>query len=479
MVLLLGIAMGVNVGLSLIVPTDRHQGGLELEGWLISLSIALGLGVILWTIGWVMRKKRPEAQVMRQREAIGLVGVGWVTCSIVASLPYCLCAPYASVSSALFEGVSGLSTTGATIFADIESLPPSILIWRSLTQWVGGMGILAMFVVILSGTSVSSKTLIGTESSMSNSDLASLRQTMRRVWLFYLIFTIICGLGLKVLGLTTFQAVNHGLTCVATGGFGTENSSAAEFSVEIKIWMIFFMIVGAISFPFYLAIKKVPFRELRPRFEEVWWFLGLAFVVCFILMLQYWLGQLNDHPVNLVFNAVSFVTSTGYVGSDYGNWTRLATALLILLMIVGGCAGSTAGGLKVGRIILWYRFARRGLQQTFRPKLVMPIRLNDSSVSDVGLNRVFLVISLFGFFAITGTIALQLLEPSYSLIGNLTAVLSCLGNTGPAFGEMATQEGFANTTVGSKFLFILLMILGRLEYVALLVLFSRQLWKKY
>ncbi len=480
MVLLLGIAMGLCVGLSLIIPTEgRPDVDLELGGWLISLSIALGLGASLWSIGWITRKKKVTGPVMHQREAITLVGVGWITCSIVASLPYCLCAPYVTFPFAFFEGVSGLSTTGATIFPDVEKLPPSILLWRSLTQWVGGMGILAMFVVILSGSLTSSKTLIGTESSMSNSDLSSLRQTMRRLWLLYLIFTVICGMGLKFFGLSTFQAVNHALTCVATGGFGTENTSAANFSVATKCWMILFMLIGAVTFPFYLSLKKMKLAELRVRFEEVWWFLGFVIIVSLTLILEHFFGHLSDEIINIVFNVVSFVTSTGYAGSDYGEWTRLGTAILILLMIVGGCSGSTSGGLKVSRAILWWRFVHRGLQQTFRPKLVVPIKLNDRPVPDSAFGQLFLVLTFFGFFTLFGTIILQLLEPSHSLMGSLSAVITCVCNMGPSFAESGTAHGFAETTVASKFLFIFLMILGRLEYVALLVLFSRQLWKKY
>jgi len=480
MVLLLGIAMGLCVVLSLVVPPEGgHDGGLELGGWVISLSVALGLGTILWTVGWILRKKKVENQVMRQREAIALVGVGWVTCSIVASLPYILCAPYVSFSFALFEGVSGLSTTGASIFPDIASLPPSILIWRSLTEWVGGMGILAMFVVILSGASVSSKTLIGTESSMSNSDLSSLRQTMRLLWLLYFGFTLVCGIGLKLLGMSTFQALNHALTCVSTGGFSTENSSITEFSTPIKAWIILFMVLGAITFPFYLALKRMKFAELRQRFEEVWWFLGILFLVCLTLILERSFGQLNESVINICFNVTSFFTSTGYYSGDYNSWTRLATGFLILFMITGGCSGSTAGGLKLSRIILWWRYIQRGIQQTFRPKLVLPIKLNDRTVPDTAFGQLFLVLTLFGFFAITGTIVLQLLEPGQTLMASLSTVISCLGNIGPVFGEMSAADGFANTTSASKFLFIILMILGRLEYIALLVLFTRQLWKKY
>jgi trk system potassium uptake protein TrkH len=344
------------------------------------------------------------------------------------------------------------------------------------------MGILAMFVVVLSGMTSSSKTLIGAESSLSNTDLASLRQTMRRIWLLYLGFTIVCGLGLWGMGLTPFQAVNHGLTAVATGGFGTENTSVAgaPFGTASKIWLMVFMILGAISFPFYLTMMKRKWNDLREKFEEVYWFLGIVGIASLVLLIQHFLGGFDGaRPVDIVFNVISIGTSTGYVSSDFDEWSRLAVGVLVLLMVVGGCSGSTVGGLKVSRIIMWVRFLKSGLHHTFRPKMVEPIKLNGRKVQDGAFEQLFLVISMFGFFAIMGTFVLQLLEPAQSLKGSLSAVISCLGNMGPALADMGGAEGFAQAGVATKVFFAILMILGRLEYIAFVVLFSRQLWKRY
>jgi trk system potassium uptake protein TrkH len=453
-----------------------------LEGWGISLSITLAVGASLFIVGHVKGKRSGRSPAMRRREAMALVGAGWFACSCAAALPYFFCEPQVSLDFAFFEGVSGLTTTGSTIFVDLERLPKSILMWRSLTQWVGAMGILAMFVVVLSGMTSSSKTLIGAESSLSNTDLASLRQTMRRIWLLYLGFTIVCGLGLWGMGLTPFQAVNHGLTAVATGGFGTENTSVAgaPFGTASKIWLMVFMILGAISFPFYLTMMKRKWNDLREKFEEVYWFLGIVGIASLVLLIQHFLGGFDGaRPVDIVFNVISIGTSTGYVSSDFDEWSRLAVGVLVLLMVVGGCSGSTVGGLKVSRIIMWVRFLKSGLHHTFRPKMVEPIKLNGRKVQDGAFEQLFLVISMFGFFTIMGTFVLQLLEPAQSLKGSLSAVISCLGNMGPALADMGGAEGFAQAGVATKVFFAILMILGRLEYIAFVVLFSRQLWKRY
>ena len=483
MVLLIGIAMGISVTLSALVPAgDLHETGLDLGGWAISLSIAILVGASLLWKGHALGRKEQRPPAMRRREAMALVGAGWFVCGFAASLPYFFCDPQVSLDDAFFEGVSGLTTTGSTIFVDLETLPKSILMWRSFTQWVGGMGILAMFVVVLSGMTSSSKTLIGAESSLSNSDIASLRQTMRILWVLYLGFTVVCGLGLWAMGLTPFQAVNHALTAVSTGGFGTENASVAgePFGVATKIWLMIFMCLGAISFPFYLTMMKKRWKDLWEKFEEVYWFLGLLVLASVVLVSQHYAGGFEGaEPVDIVFNVMSVLTSTGYVSSDFSEWSRLGVGVLLLLMVVGGCSGSTAGGLKVGRIIFWVRFLKSGLHRTFRPKLVSPIKLNGRRVLESSVDQLFIVLSLFGFFVIMGPFAIQLLEPDHSLEGSLSAVVSCLGNIGPALADMGGSESFAQVGSASKILFAILMILGRLEYVALLVLFSRQLWKRY
>lgn len=479
----MGVAMVVSVSLSAIVPAgELHETGLDIGGWVISLAITLTVGVVFLIVGYLKGKRSGRPPAMRRREAMALVGAGWFACSCAAALPYFFCEPHVSLDYAFFEGVSGLTTTGSTIFVDLERLPKSILMWRSLTQWVGAMGILAMFVVMLSGMASSSKTLIGAESSLSNTDLASLRQTMRRIWLLYLGFTIICGLGLWGMGLTPFQAVNHGLTAVATGGFGTENTSIAggPFGPGSKIWLMIFMVLGAISFPFYLTMMKRKWKDLREKFEEVYWFLGIVAIASVVLLIQHFSGGFDGAcPVDIIFNVISIATSTGYVSSDFGEWSRLAVGVLVLLMIVGGCSGSTVGGLKVSRIIMWIRFLKSGLHRTFRPKMVEPIKLNGRKVPDSAFEQLFLVISMFGFFAIMGTFMVQLLEPDQSLKGSLSAVISCLGNMGPALADMGGAEGFAQAGPATKVLFAIMMILGRLEYVAFVVLFSRQLWKRY
>ena len=482
MVFLLGVAMITCVCLGCAIPIDEgHNPDLVLMDWAISLGITIFVGTTFRMGGRALSKKSSNPQVLRRREAMALVGIGWIVCCLIGSLPYLFCNLGLDPSSAFFESVSGLTTTGATIFGELETLPKTILLWRSVTQWVGGMGILAMFVVVLSGMGVSGKTLIGAESSLSSSDISSLRQTMRQLWVLYLGFTLIGGLGLWALGLTPFQAVNHILTTVSTGGFGTQNDSimGEQFTTAVKSWMILFMVLGALSFPIYLVVLKRQTKKLRQRFEEVWWYLGILFSVCFTMGILQQFYAFEKTGIDVIFNLVSISTSTGYVSSDYERWGDLGIGLMLLLMILGGCSGSTSGGLKVTRIILWFRYVRAGLKNSFRPKAILPVKMNGRTVEDSTLAQLLLVISLFGFFGITGTMLFRFLEPHHSPLGTLSLMISLLGNTGPAFGEMGPTEAWSNLSAPSKFFCSGLMILGRLEYIAVLILFSRSLWRRY
>lgn len=480
MVLLLGLTMLGSIGMTAVLPAEgEYEAGLDIRGWGISVAIALFLGVALLVVSSGLAKKSPRADSMRRREAMAVVGMGWLLTSLVAALPYVFCHPQVPVYMAVFEAISGLTTTGATIFADIESFPRSILMWRSTTQWLGGMGILAIFVVVLSGSGTSGRMLVGTESSLSGADLASLRQTMRKIWVLYLIFTSVSGVLLFLVGLDPFQAVNHALTLVSTAGFGTENDSVAGFGVGVKLVMLVFMLIGGVSFPLYLAMFRYSWREKLRRFEEVWWFFGILALSVLVLVTFHLFTGSGVAFFDVIFDTVSVVTTTGYVAGNYDEWGHFGKAVLVVLMIMGGCSGSTSGGLKVGRLVLTARFMIGELRASFRPKELRQVRLGGKALDEAGVGQLFLVVGLFGFFLIGGTLVVSSLEPETSFIGSLSAVLSCLSNVGPAFAEFGPQDNFAHVTPPGAAVFSVLMILGRLEYVAILVLLSRRLWKKY
>jgi trk system potassium uptake protein TrkH len=480
MVLLLGGMMAGSVGMSAVIPSgESHNTGLDVHGWAISLGLTLFMGIGFLCSSARLAKKSKRGDLMRRKEAMALVGVGWLVCSLVTALPYLFCEPNVAIHVAVFEATSGLTTTGATIFADVEALPKSILMWRSATQWLGGMGILAIFVIVLSGSGTSGRMLVGSESSLAGSDLASLRQTMKRMWLLYLGFTVVSALALWATGLTPFQAVNHALTLVSTAGFGTENDSVTGFGTGTKVVMLIFMLICGVSFPLYLSMFRKSWRNLWRRFEEVWWFFGILGTGLLSLVIFHLVSGTGVPIFEVVFDMVSVATTTGYVSGNYDHWGHFGKSVLVVLMIVGGCSGSTAGGLKVGRIVLTARFVIAELRASFRPQELKQVRLGGRLLDVAGQGQLFLVIAMFGFFLIGGTLVMSSLEPETSFIGSLSAVLSCLSNVGPAFAEFGPRDNFAHLEPTGALVLSVLMILGRLEYLAVLVLFSRRLWRKY
>ncbi len=484
LIVMLALTMAASVGVgALLAPVEGRNASIEIRGWAISIAITLAFGILLIVLGRMgagQQKARSDT-IMLRKEAVAIVGIAWLACSAFAALPYLLCAPSLRPDQAWFEAVSGLTTTGATAIVDIEAVSRTVLLWRSVTQWLGGIGILAMFVLVLTGIGTSGRKMFGAESSLHSADLtlANLRQTMRSLWLLYIALTAICGLGMLALGLTPFQALCHSLTTTATGGFGTENDSAAGFSTALKLWIILFMTICGISFPLYLTMLRK--RSLAParEHEETWWYLGIIAASSVIVLIEHEVEQFAEAPVDIVFNLVSIITTTGYATGDYDAWPLLGKEIILLMMIGGGCAGSTAGGLKVSRFILWLKFCRIELTRAFRPRLVMRQTLNGRPIPEGAMGQLLVVITCATFFFVSGSLLLHIFEPEASSVGCLAAAISSLGNIGPAFADYGPTKNFASLSTPSNLLLSGMMILGRLEYVAVLVLFSRKLWRHY
>ncbi|MFT4551238.1 MAG: trk system potassium uptake protein TrkH [Verrucomicrobiales bacterium] len=483
LLILLAVSMGVCLGLGYVLPAGLgHSSEKALNGWEISMGITLVVAVALLLVG-----RKAKSSVILRRDAVGIVGIGWLVSSAFAALPYMLCEPGLGVTAAYFESVSGLTTTGASVFENLVALPQTILLWRSLTQWIGGLGILAMFVLVLSGLGASGRNLFQGESSAQLREFAGapIRETARSLWILYIVLTIVCGLGLKLFGMTWFQAVNHALTTTSTGGFGTEGDSLNGFGAPVRLWVLFFMFACGVSFPLYLILlhKGRDWRTLKSHDESRSFVIILVVVsICLISSRAvtdnfesgFWEGALET-----VFNVVSVATTTGFVIGDYDSWPAVTKGFILFLMIVGGCAGSTAGGLKVSRLLLWFRMVRIEIRRAFRPNETVSLRLNGRPVPEGTRGQLFVIITAAVAAICVSSVILVALEPEMSVDGCVSAVITCVSNVGPAFNEFGPTHNFAKLSAPGMVLLSLLMILGRLEYVALLALFSRTLWKRF
>ena len=484
LLLLLGAAMAVCFLVGSVLPVSAdHNGETGLAGWWIAIAITLAGGGLLFSIGRRTRKDR-----ILRKDAIGIVGLAWFVCSFFAALPYALCQPGLPPSQALFEGVSGLTTTGATLIGDLHSLPKTLLLWRSLTQWLGGIGILAMFVLVLSGLGASGLTLFRTETSAHGQDLAgtTMRNMVQWLWSLYLALTVVCAMGMRLLGMDTFQAINHAMTTVATAGFGTENTSFATegFGIPLKLWTALFMFLSGISLPLYIAIIRRRRLDVVKQHEETWVFVGILLAMLAVAAAsrrwsENFSGPWLEESVNTLFNVVSILTTTGYAASDYNLWPPLAKALILCAMIVGGCAGSTAGGLKVSRILLWLRMVRMEIGRIYRPNEVVVLKLNGHHVPSTARGQIFVILTTATALIVFGSALLISLESDRSAIGCISAVIACLMNIGPAFAEFGPSSNYAGLSAASNLLLPALMVIGRLEYFAVLALFSKNLWRRY
>jgi len=445
----------------------------------LSALITLAAGGLLVLLG-----RRGGREIFR-REAIAIVGLGWILSTLFGALPYVFAEPALSPAAAVFESASGFTTTGASAIKDVEIMPRGILLWRATTQWLGGMGILVLFVAVLSMAGGGSKSLFRRESSAKFSEgfSSSMKETAIRLWQIYVGLSAVCALGLIVLGMPVFDSVCHTFATLSTGGFSTKNLSIAYYkSPAIEWWIILFMLIGAISFMLYAWLLARRWSKWKQD-EETRFYLGFLAVVS-IAVTASLLHHANAPDFatalrNAVFQVVSISSTTGFVTDDYDKWSDFARILIVAVMFVGGCAGSTAGGIKVGRLMVFFKNFRRQLIHTFRPGQIVPVRINGVPLSDSYLAEVGLFLALVGFIVALGSLAMAALEPSFDLVSSFGAVIATLFNTGPGLGAVGPTLTYADLGAPTHILLSLLMIMGRLEILAMLALFVPQLWRRY
>lgn len=478
LLLLLAATMLVCLGYALFVE-DRLNGLDPVDTFLISIGVTAGVGLGMYFIG------RTAPREILRKEAIAVVGLGWILCTVFGALPYLLCQPALDIAGALFESASGFTTTGASVITDLREYPRSILLWRASTQWLGGVGILVLFVALLSYLGVGSKALFRHESSAKSGEglRARIQDVALRLWQIYLGLTVICVLGLIVLGMDLFEAVCHAFAALSTGGFGTRNESIAAFnSFAIESWLVVFMILGGTSFMLFAWMLRGKWERWKTE-EETKTYLAIIGLITLVIAIDVSVRSEQTGGLralrDALFQVVSIITTTGFVTADFDQWPALSKMLLILLMAVGGCAGSTSGGIKVSRVILFAKTLRLEVLHAFRPNLVQRPSLNGHPVDDGVRNQVVLFVALAGVTVALGTVIVCVLEPTFDIDSSFSAVMTTLFNVGPGLGEVGPTRNFAHLAPPTKIFLSLLMIFGRLEFSALLVLFMPSLWKKF
>lgn len=460
----------------------------------ITTAITTLAGLVLLVLG-----RGCKMEILR-KEAVVVVGFGWILSAMFGALPYMLATPGLSPIAAMFESMSGFTTTGSTVIAKLDEWPRSILMWRATSQWLGGLGILVLFVALLSYLGVGSKSLFRYESSLrlGESSQTQIRRTARILLMVYSGLTTIAIVGLMVLGMSVYDAVAHGFTAVSTGGFSPYDESIGFFrSTAIEMFLVFIMIAAGMNFLFYAGLITVGKQRLRSE-EEGLWFLSIIAITTGLIVFNLRIGGVGEEMAMIhsstsaaffdtLFGVVSIITTTGYGSSwraaevaplGFDQWPTFSVALLLLLMMIGGCAGSTAGGIKVGRVVLFLKMMRQEIVLAFRPRQVFNIFLNKNPAGEAARGVAF-YIALTGAMIIVGTMLLSLFEPSRSFDTCFSATVATLFNIGPGIEDVGPTQNFAGFSPQSYVLMTLLMVLGRLEMFAVLVLFVPALWRRY
>lgn len=451
----------------------------SIQAFEVSIAITLLLSLLFYLLG-----RKGKAKLYR-REALCAIGLSWILATMIGAIPYVLTVEGCDLSDALFESASGLTTTGATAFGNFYEFPASLLFWRSLSQWVGGLGVVVFFVAILSSLGAGAKILFTNESSGASADFEQGRVQHGAfiLMVYYLVISCACMLAYRLAGMDWFQAINHCMTTVATGGFSTEGGSIEDFNSPLIEWIsIVFMALSATTFLFVIRLFRGQTHILRQN-NEIYWFYSILLVSTGLLTLYLveLTGELPGHDSirAAAFQATSIMTTTGYSSTDFDSWLPPAQILLIILMFIGGCSGSTAGGVKVVRIAVGIRAALRSITHAFRPNVTISMRMSGQNLGERAIHNVILFLILMAALQILSMLFLSAMEPELSFLSIFSCVQATLFNIGPGFEAVGPTENFHFLRASSKTYLSLLMILGRLELYAVLVLFAPTVWRRY
>ena len=468
----------VIIGISLWIPTAASFYYREINPWYafpLSSILTITLGIVLVVL-FRKAKERPIAI----RDGFLLVSLSWLFVSALGALPYFMTDAFPSFVDAFFEATSGFTTTGATVVSDIEALPKSILLWRSMSQWIGGLGIIVLAVAILPQLSIGGMQLMKNEMPGPTFEQLKprIKQTAVGLWKVYVFFSIVLMLILCLLGMSPFESVCHMLSTMSTGGFSTQNESMAAFSPVIQMVITLFMFLAGVNFVLHYAWLHGDVKRLVTNPEWRFFVRFISVAVIFVVGdLYFRMGYSLDKSVlEAVFQVVAIGTSTGFSTANFEAWPFFSKGILFLLMFVGGCAGSTAGGFKQVRLELFLLKARTMLVKQLFPKAVTSVRLGKKHVTeDVldGVSNLFLV-SVVIFAACT----LILLAFNIEFITATSAVIACMSNIGPGLGLVGPSVNYAWLPDFVKIILSLLMIVGRLEFFTVLVLFLPLAWKR-
>lgn len=433
------------------------------------------LGLSLWISNRVSFRNS-----IGKNEGYLIFTISWVAISLFGALPYMLSGVAQSFTDAFFESMSGFTTTGATIFTNVEAVPNGLLFWRATTQWLGGMAIILMSIAVLPFLGIGGMQLFISEAPGFSPEKLHPRitETIKRLWFIYLSFTFVLTLLLVLGGNSFFDAICHAFSTVSTGGFSTRNDSIAGFSEFSKYIIALFMLMAGIGTSIhYFAFtgqwrKAIASEELRYYFSLILFCIIICTVALSMLVHDTFRPALGES----VFQVISIITTTGFVTTNYQQWPAFLWAFIFLLMFTGACSGSTGGGVKMVRILLLLKNSTHELKRLVHPQAIIPVRLNGKFVGEETIFNVLAFFLIYIMVFATGSMVLSFIGLDfYSAIGTTAA---CIGNIGPGLGNAGPMHSYADIPDAGKWILSFLMLIGRLEFLTVFILFSRSFWKQ-
>lgn len=438
--------------------------------------------ILMVLVGLTLRTVDKKHDSVHLREGYLIVVGTWVMACTCCALPYVFSGVIPNFFDALFEATSGITTTGASVLTDIEALPQAMLFWRGFTHWMGGLGILTMAIAVLPALGISGFQMAKAEASYSeiSKSMPKMADTAKLLYKTYFVLTAICIVLLMVSDMGFIDASTHAFSAIATGGFSPKNASVGAFgSLYVEIVLSIFMVIGSVSF--ILLFTALQRRRLRQLFrnQEVKFFLTLLgvgiLVITFMLCAEGTYASMGESLRRSFFQSISVMTTTGFSSTDYGAWPANVVLLLLTLSICGGCSGSTTGGVKSIRILISFKLIIREYKKKFHPRAVYPVKVNGNVVSSDTCVTACTYIFIFFIFVIIGGIVLSI-DPGADLVTGFTASLSSMTNLGPGMGRIGPAGNFAFFAGWAKVVMSCLMIIGKLEIFAVMILFSKSFW---
>lgn len=460
----------------LMVPSliiSIYTNGTDTNGFLIGIVLAFIIGLILFRI-------RSDRKQISARDGLAIVSLGWLVISIIGAIPIYLSDITVTFVDALFESVSGFTATGASVLADVESLPRGMIFWRSFSHWIGGMGILVFTVALLPALGIGGFQIYKAESPgpIAGKIAPRIRDTAKILYVTYFALTVLNIVFLLIGGMNLFDSILYAFSTVGTGGFATKNNSIAFYdSTYIHVVLSIFMILSGVNFSLYYSAFRGRIKDFY-KDEELRLYLGIILFSTLAIGLNLAITSYSNSEIALrdsFFQVSSIISTTGYTTVDFENWPSFSQAILIILMFIGGSAGSTAGGIKIARVLVMFKLIKREVIKIFHPRAMIPIKNSGKPITNETISGIYSYISLYIVLFIVSTLLVTL--EGVDLGSAASTVLATLGNIGIGKGFAGFTSEFGDYHQLTKLLFSLLMLLGRLELFTIIALFAPKNWR--